>query len=95
MLTPGEFVVNKRYDKAFAPLLSRINESRYPSSLSNGNRSTLVNAPTNVSSNSQTVYNYSLAVHAKTNGANPDEIARTVISQIRGMESQRLKGSRV
>jgi TP901 family phage tail tape measure protein len=95
MLTPGEFVVNKRSAKAFAPLLSKINESRYPSSLSNGSRSTLVNAPTNISSNSQTVYNYSLAVHAKTNGANPDEIARTVISQIRGMESQRLKGSRV
>ena len=33
MLTPGEFVVNKASAKAFAPFLTAINESKYPSIL--------------------------------------------------------------
>jgi hypothetical protein len=35
MLTPGEFVVNKASSKAFAPFLTAINESKYPSVLAN------------------------------------------------------------
>ena len=35
MLTPGEFVVNKASSKAFAPFLTAINESKYPSILAN------------------------------------------------------------
>jgi hypothetical protein len=33
MLTPGEYVVNKESTKSFLPLLTALNESRYPSSL--------------------------------------------------------------
>jgi hypothetical protein len=33
MLTPGEFVVNRASSRAFAPFLSAINESKYPSIL--------------------------------------------------------------
>jgi hypothetical protein len=33
MLTPGEFVVNKASTKSFLPLLTALNESKYPSSL--------------------------------------------------------------
>ena len=35
MLTPGEYVVNKASSKAFAPFLTAINESKYPSILAN------------------------------------------------------------
>ena len=35
MLTPGEYVVNKASSKAFAPFLTAINESKYPSVLAN------------------------------------------------------------
>jgi TP901 family phage tail tape measure protein len=37
MLTPGEFVINKRAAKEFGPLLSMLNESKYPSMLIDNN----------------------------------------------------------
>jgi hypothetical protein len=40
------------------------------------------------------VYNYSLNVNVKSD-ANPDEIARTVIAQIKSIDSQRMRGSRI
>jgi hypothetical protein len=40
------------------------------------------------------VYNYSLNVNVKSD-ANPDEIARTVIAQIKSIDSQRMRGSRL
>jgi hypothetical protein len=39
------------------------------------------------------VYNYSVTVNAAT-GANADEIARTVISKIKQVEGQKLRGNR-
>jgi len=39
------------------------------------------------------VYNYNLSVNVKS-GANPDEIARTVMTQIRQIDSQRIRGNR-
>ena len=40
------------------------------------------------------VYNYNLNVNVKSD-ANPDDIARTVITQIRQIDSQRIRGQRV
>jgi hypothetical protein len=94
LLTPGEFVINKNAAQRFAPLLKQINESKYPDSLSFGG-TPVVAAATNTSvNNSNTVYNYSLNVTANTDGANPDDIARTVISHIRNLDAQRLRSNR-
>ena len=40
------------------------------------------------------VYNYSISVNVKSD-ANPDEIARSVMAQVRNVESQRLRGTRI
>lgn len=40
------------------------------------------------------VYNYSISVNVKSD-ANPDEIARAVMGQVRSIESQRLRGTRI
>lgn len=94
LLTPGEFVINKNAAQRFAPLLNQINESKYPDSLSFGG-TPVVTAATNTSvNNSNTVYNYSLSVTANTDGASPDDIARTVISHIRNLDAQRLRSNR-
>ena len=39
------------------------------------------------------VYNYSISVNVKSD-ANPDEIARVVMTQIKGIDSQKLRGNR-
>ncbi len=94
LLTPGEFVINKNAAQRFSPLLKQINESKYPNSLSFGG-TPVVAAATNASvNNSNTVYNYSLNVTANTDGASPDDIARTVISHIRSLDAQRLRSNR-
>jgi hypothetical protein len=46
----------------------------------------------NLDSNS--VYNYSLTVNAKSD-ASPDDIARTVISQIKQIDAQRIRGNKL
>ena len=44
--------------------------------------------------NADGVYNYSINVNVKS-GANPDEIARAVMTQIKQVDSQRIRGQRV
>lgn len=94
MLTPGEFVVNKNAAGKFGPLLQQLNSSRYPDSLSFGGTPSVTAVSSNNVNNSSTVYNYSLNVTANSNNASPDDIARTVIAQIRGLEAQRIRGNR-
>ena len=43
---------------------------------------------------SSSVYNYNLSVNVKSD-ANPNEIARTVMMQIKQIDSQRIKGNRI
>ena len=95
MLTPGEFVMNRAATQKYGPLLERINESKYPGSLSLGG-TPAVNMVSNSSANSSntSVYNYSLSVGVNGTSASPDDIARTVIAQIRNMDAQRLRGNR-
>jgi TP901 family phage tail tape measure protein len=95
LLTPGEYVVNRAATQKFGPLLEQINESKYPGSLSLGGTPSISAVNNNmVNNNSTSVYNYSLDVNVSGTNANPDDIARTVIAQIRSMDAQRLRGNR-
>jgi len=95
MLTPGEFVVNRAAAQKFGPLLERINESKYPGDLSFGGTPTVTGINNNsINNNSTSVYNYSLNIDVNGTSASPDDIARTVITQIRSMDAQRLRGNR-
>jgi TP901 family phage tail tape measure protein len=108
LLTPGEFVVNRAATKAFGPALAKINDSKYPSMLSDANviTPTYVTAlsnnisPTNLSSsnytnnNSSTVYNYSVGITVAGSNSNPNDIARSVMKQIKNIDSQRIGAQR-
>ncbi len=48
----------------------------------------------NGSSIGDSVYNYNLSVNVKSD-ANPDQIAQAVMTQIRGIDAQRIRGSRI
>jgi TP901 family phage tail tape measure protein len=95
MLTPGEFVVNKNAAKRFGPLLHSINESKYPGLLSPMSGSSLVGMSSNsINNNSSSVYNYSLNIDASGGSASPNDIARIVMTQIKNMDAQRIRGNR-
>ena len=51
-------------------------------------------AMNNGESENENVYNYSVNVNVKS-GSNPEEIARTVMNQIKQIDSQRIRGQRV
>ena len=106
MLTPGEFVMNKSATKTFGPMLSQMNSSLYPSMMKGSNLSSPVYStgisntvmPTNISSstsvnnNSSSVYNYSVGINVSGSNSTPDEIARAVMTQIKYVDSQRIRG---
>jgi TP901 family phage tail tape measure protein len=74
MLTPGEFVIQKRaVDMLGTGVMNSINNGELP-----GN----------------SVYNYSLSVNVSNSNANPNDIARTVINQIKQIDAQRIRGNR-
>jgi hypothetical protein len=41
--------------------------------------------------NSKTLYNYNLSVNVSNSNANPNDIARTVINQIKQIDNQRIR----
>jgi hypothetical protein len=96
MLTPGEFVVNRQAAKSFGPLLSMLNESKYPSMIGSsyagqgGSGSNI----TSVSDNSSSVYNYNVGITVPQSNANPNDIARAVIGQIKYIDNQRIRGQK-
>jgi TP901 family phage tail tape measure protein len=107
MLTPGEFVVNKGAAKAFGPMLAAMNGSKFPSMLQGGltspiyqTSSTSVISPSNVSNsssvnnNSSSVYNYNVGINVSGSNLNPQDIARAVMTQIKGVDSQRIRTQR-
>jgi TP901 family phage tail tape measure protein len=95
MLTPGEFVMNKQASKSFGPLLSMLNESKYPSMIgsSYGGQQPASNN-VSVSDNSNRVYNYNVGINVPQSNANPDDIARAVIGQIKYIDAQRIRGQK-
>ena len=107
MLTPGEFVMNKGATKAFGPMLAAMNGSKFPSMLQNGftspvyqTSSTNIIAPSNISTsssvnnNSSSVYNYNVGINVSGSNLNPQDIARAVMTQIKGVDSQRIRTQR-
>jgi TP901 family phage tail tape measure protein len=97
MLTPGEFVVNKAAAQAYGPLLNSINESKYPSMLGGMGGSTVVpinSIATSISDNSTAVYNYSLGFNINGSNSNANDIARAVMTEIKNVDAQRIRGQR-
>ena len=97
MLTPGEFVMNKKATEQFGPMLSMLNESKYPSMIGNENISQVPvnNISTSTSDNSTAVYNYNLGFSINGANANANDIARAVMKEIKNVDSQRIRGQRV
>ena len=97
MLTPGEFVVNRAASKRFGPLLSSINESKYPSMIGAGGSgygTSVNNVSTSLSDNSTAVYNYSLGFNINGNNSNANDIAKSVMREIKNVDAQRIRGQR-
>jgi TP901 family phage tail tape measure protein len=96
MLTPGEFVMNKKASQEFGPLLSMLNESKYPSMIgsSYADQGSGIGAVTSVNDNSRSVYNYNVGINVPQSNANPNDIARAVIGQIKYIDNQRIRGQR-
>ena len=97
MLTPGEFVINKNMVQRYGVgLMEKINSGELDVDR--------INVPTfgigqtsNLSSTAgdTSVYNntYSINVNVKSD-ANPDQIARAVMTQIKQVDAQRIRGNR-
>ena len=106
MLTPGEFVMNKAATKRFGPMLSEMNNSKFPSMIqdmtpavySSNNSSvvmpTITSVATTVSDSSSTMYNYNIGITVPQSNASSNDIARSVISQIKYIDSQRIRGQK-
>jgi hypothetical protein len=96
MLTPGEFVMNKKATQQFGPLLSMLNESKYPSMIGSGSSAQIPinNISSSVNDNSTAVYNYTLDFNINGNNSNPNDIARAVMTEIKRVDAQRIRGQR-
>jgi hypothetical protein len=95
MLTPGEFVMNKKASQEFGPLLSMLNESKYPSMLGSSYDSQgMPGNMTSISDNSSRVYNYNIGITVPKSNSNPNDIARAVIGQIKYIDNQRIRGQK-
>jgi hypothetical protein len=94
MLTPGEYVINKNATQKFGPLLSAINSPTFKTPTSSNSNFSGINSSSSITStnNSKTLYNYNLSVNVSNSNANPNDIARTVINQIKMIENQRIRG---
>jgi TP901 family phage tail tape measure protein len=96
MLTPGEFVMNRRAAQQFGPLLSMLNESKYPSMI-RPSYGTGKGSSRNISikDNSTDVYNYSVGISVGGTNVSANQIAKTVMNEIKYLDSQRVRGQRV
>ena len=96
MLTPGEFVMNKKASQEFGPLLSMLNESKYPSMIgpsygASGGSSRNIS----IKDNSTDVYNYNVGISVGGTNASANQIAKTVMNEIKYLDAQRVRGQRV
>ena len=86
MLTPGEFVVKRFAVKNFGVNnLKAINDGTYQPA------STSLAA---INNNSNSVYNYGITVNVSGSSASTDDIARAVMTQIKNIDNQRIRGQR-
>jgi TP901 family phage tail tape measure protein len=93
MLTPGEFVMNKSSVDKYGPLLSAINSPSFkmPKSESYSAGSSSINS---VVDNSSAMYNYNIGITVPQSNANSGDIANAVISQIKYIDAQRIRGQK-
>ena len=94
LLTPGEFVMNRNATRKFLPALKQMNQSLYPQSFGSGSNPVVANISSSNTQFDRTVYNYNLSVTANSTNASADEIAQTVIAQIKRTDSQRIRSNR-
>lgn len=95
MLTPGEFVMNKRATQQFGPLLSMLNESKYPSMIGPSySGAGMKTSTTKFNNNSKNTYNYNVGITVGGTNASADNIARAVMGEIKYLDAQRIRGQR-
>jgi TP901 family phage tail tape measure protein len=83
MLTPGEFVVKKfAVDSFGVDNLRDINNGTFSDKSKSGKN------------DSSSVYNYGINVNVANSNASTDEIARAVITQIKNIDNQRIRGQK-
>jgi hypothetical protein len=93
MLTPGEFVMRKSAVDKFGPLLSAMNSPSFKMSkpVSYNPQSSAGNS---VVDNSSAMYNYNIGITVPQSNASSGDIANAVISQIKYIDAQRIRGQR-
>ena len=93
MLTPGEFVMSKSTVDKFGPMLSAMNSPSFkiPQSSSYSGASSGMNS---VVDNSSAMYNYNIGITVPQSNASSGDIANAVISQIKYIDAQRIRGQR-
>jgi len=94
MLTPGEFVMNRSATQKFLPMLSQMNESLYPSSFGTDISPSLNTINASSTNIDRTVYNYNLSVTTNANNVSSEDIARTVVAQIKRVDAQRIRSNK-
>jgi hypothetical protein len=101
MLTPGEFVIRKSVADKYGALLESLNSGTYEN-LQSPTYSNMSNSAVKVGSasskaaadNSSKVYNYNVGISVNNTSASADDIAKVVMSEIKYIDSQRLRGQR-
>jgi hypothetical protein len=93
MLTPGEFVMRKSAVDKFGPMLAAMNSPSFkmPKSNSYSGASSSMNS---VVDNSSAMYNYNIGITVPQSNASSGDIANAVISQIKYIDAQRIRGQR-
>ena len=100
MLTPGEFVVRKSIADQYGQMLEALNNGKYTSfdtptySSMNNNVKVGVGSAGSSADNSSKVYNYNVGISVNNTNAGADDIAKAVMSEIKYIDSQRLRGQR-
>ncbi len=104
MLTPGEFVMKRSaVGKYGVGMMRSLNNGSFVPSMSapaiqqpvSSNASVGVSGGSNSAVNNSSVYNYSVNVNVSSANAGAQEIANTVMSKIKSVESQRVRGVRL
>ena len=91
MLTPGEFIVNAKSAQAAGPLLAAINSPSF-----NGFKTPQMSGvgANTATQNSSSMYNYSVGINVNQSNASADDIAKSVMTQIKYIDSQRIRGQK-
>jgi hypothetical protein len=93
MLTPGEFVMNKSSVDKYGPLLSAINSPSFKMPQSGSYNAGSSGSNTMVD-NSSAMYNYNIGITVPQSNASSGDIANAVISQIKYIDAQRIRGQK-